>query len=287
VPAEWEELLSDWLIGMTGRGVAAEPAGAAAVVTAYCADSAQAEQVASEARRRWEAFCRDNGLDALLPVAAETISEEDWAASWKAHYHPVRVGGRLVIKPTWEAWPPGNQPQAARPGDLVIELDPEMAFGTGTHETTQMCLELLERHLRPGDTVADFGAGSGILSIAAALLGSGPVQGWELDPVAAEVARRNFERNGVGGNCAVTTGDALEAPAGRYGVVLANVHTPFLLRLIPRLPDCLAASGRAILSGASETTQPALLQALQAAGLETIEEAHRGEWVGVVARVAQ
>ncbi len=283
MPAEWEELVSDWLIALTGRGVSAEP-GSAAVVTAYCADPHQADQVVAAVTRRWEEFARENDLDTELRVETETISEEDWATSWKAHYHPLRVGRRLVIKPTWEAWPPEDQPGAARPDDLIIQMDPEMAFGTGTHETTQMCLEVLETHLNPGDTVADIGAGSGILSIAAARLGSGPVRGWEVDPVAVEVAQRNFRRNEVAQRCTVETGNALENLGGKYDVIVANVHTPFLLRLIPRLAGYLQPRGRAILSGTSETSQPALVEALRAAGLEVAEEAHRGEWVAVVAR---
>ena len=237
-------------------------------------------------QRRWGKFARENGEDGALLVDTGTISEEDWATSWKAHYHPLRIGQRLVIKPSWEVWPPADQPEAACPDDLVIEMDPGMAFGTGTHETTQMCLEALERHLRSGDAVADIGAGSGILSIAAALLGSGPVRGWELDPVAVEVADRNFRRNGVANRCTVEAGEALEMLGGRYDVILTNVHTPFLLRLIPRLPEHLRPGGRAILSGTSETSRPAVLEALQAAGMQVSAEVRRGEWVAIVALVA-
>jgi ribosomal protein L11 methyltransferase len=284
VPADWEELVTDWVIDLTGRGVAVEPAGGAATVVGYCVDPAQAERVGTEVQRRWEAFCRESGEGEALLVATEAISEEDWASSWKAYFHPLRIGERFVIKPTWEAWPPTAEPEAAREDDLVIEMDPEMAFGTGTHETTQLSLELLERHLRAGDTVADIGAGSGILSIAAALLGSGPVRGWEVDPVATEVAGRNFARNGVAERCTVETGDALETLAGRYDLIVANVHTPFLLRVIPRLRDYLRPGGRVILAGTSETSRPAVVGALREAGLEVVEEAQKGEWAAVVAR---
>lgn len=284
MPSPWEELLSHWLIDLTERGVSATPAGGAEQVTAYCADPSQAERVVAEAQRRWADLASTYRLPSTLPVVVETISEQDWANSWKAYYHPLRIGERLVVKPTWEKWPPADQPEQARPGDLIIEMDPEMAFGTGTHETTRMCLELLQRHLRPGDTVADLGAGSGILSIAAVLLGSGPVRAWELDPVAAQVARRNCARNDVAEQCTVETGDALQALSGHYDLVIANVHTPFLLRLIPRLGDCLRPGGRVILSGASETSHAALLAALAEAGLALLEECHQGEWVALAAR---
>ncbi len=286
MPPEWEELLSDWLIELTDRGVSAEPAASMAQVTAYCTSPPQVERVAAEVQRRWAELAPPYELPPTLPVTVETISEEDWAHSWKAYYHALRIGERLVVKPSWETWPPADQPEQAHPDDTVIEMDPEMAFGTGTHETTRMCLELLERYLRPRDTVADVGAGSGILSIAAALLGSGPVRAWEVDPVAAEVAHRNCLRNGVARQCTVETGDALKNLSGRYDLLVANVHTPFLLRLIPRLAEYLRPEGRVILSGASETSRPALLAALAEAGLEVLEESRRGEWLALAATAA-
>ncbi len=282
MPAVWEELVSEWLIELSGRGVSVEPVGAAVAVTAYFADPRTAETVRAEVQRRWADLPGETAEEASLSLEAGTVCEEDWATSWKAYYHPLRIGRRLVIKPTWETWPLPDQPELATPEDLVIQIDPEMAFGTGTHETTQMCLEALETYLQSGDTVADIGAGSGILSIAAAMLGSGRVHGWEVDPVAVEVAERNFQRNGVGDRCTVYSGDALEQLEGRYQIVIANVHTPFLLRLIPQLPRHLAPGGRAILSGTSETSLPAVREALRSAGLLVSAEAARGEWVALV-----
>jgi ribosomal protein L11 methyltransferase len=283
-PREWEELLAGWLIELTGRGVTCLPAGTQAEVIAYCPSPEERASVLALAQARWGQFASELGLDSALTARETEVREEDWAENWKAYFHPLRVGERFVIKPTWEAWPPPGEPEAARAEDLVIEIDPEMAFGTGGHATTQLCLEALERHLSPGESVADIGTGSGILAIAAALLGSGPVEAWDVDPVAVEAAARNCERNRVAEVCAVREADASGELAGTWDLVLANVHTAFLLELIPRLPDMLRPGGRAILSGTTETSAEALCAALQAAGLEVVSRANGGEWISLVAR---
>ena len=253
-------------------------------VTAYCADPVHAETVTAEALRRWPAFRDAAGLAGELTCRQETIHEEDWAEGWKAYYHPLRVGRRLVIKPSWQSWPPAEDPGAATPEDLIIELDPQMAFGTGTHATTQLCLEALERYVTPGAIVADIGAGSGILSIAAALLGAGSVVAWELDPVGVQVARANCAHNGVAARCTVHAGDALAALEGQFNLIVANVHTQFLLQLVPRLAEHLRPGGQAILSGTTETSLPGLTAALAQAGLALVEQHTREEWAVAVAR---
>jgi ribosomal protein L11 methyltransferase len=284
VPRDGEELLSTWVVEYSGRGVACFPQGALTDVVAYCAAASEVNMLRTVINARWEEFCAVDGLYAPLQVREDTVSEEDWANSWKAHFHPVRIGRRFVVKPTWETWPPADQPAAARPDDLIIELDPQMAFGTGTHATTQMCLEGLEDHLCPGDRVADLGCGSGLLSIGAALLGSGPVEAWEVDPVATPVAVENCVRNGVAAICTVHEGDALATLEGPFDVVVANVHTEFLLHVVPRLAEVLAPGGRAVLSGTTESGGGAVIAALEAAGLELLAQNHRGEWLALIAK---
>lgn len=282
-PREWEELLADWLIQLTGRGVSCFPAGVETEVVAYCSSPEDRASVLDLTQTRWGELASDLGVELPLAVHESEVREEDWAENWKAHFHPLRVGQRFVIKPTWEDWPPANDPAAAGPDDLLIEIDPEMAFGTGGHATTQLCLEALERHLRPGDRVCDLGTGSGILAIGAALLGSGPVAAWEVDPVAVEAAARNFARNDVTGTCTLWASDAREAQSGPWDLLVANIHTSFLLELIPRLPDLLRPGGRAILSGATDSSAAALLAALEASGLHPISRAANGEWIALVA----
>ena len=283
-PRAWEELLAGWLVELTGRGVSCSPAGAEAEVVAYCPSPEDRASVLALAHERWQGFSSELGLSQPLTARETEVREQDWAEAWKAYFHPLRVGQRFVIKPTWETWPPPEEPEAARPDDLLIEIDPEMAFGTGGHATTQLCLEALEGHLRPGDRVCDLGTGSGILAIAAALLGSGPVEAWDVDPVAVEAAARNFERNRVAAVCTLREGDALAEPAGEWDVLLANVHTSFLLELIPRLPGRLRPGGRAILSGTTDSSAGALIGALEAAGLELVSRAGNGEWIALVAK---
>lgn len=258
--------------------------GSQAEVTAYCPNSVQAESALAEIGRRWAEFCAVEGGNLPLEIAREVVSEDDWAHAWKAHFRPLRVGQRFVVKPSWEPWPPADTPGAARSDDLVIELDPQMAFGTGTHETTQLCLEALERHLARGERVADVGCGSGILAIGAALLGASAVRAWDVDPLAVATARENCVRNRAGHLCQIEQGDALRALTGKFDVIVANVHTAFLLSLIPRLPAHLTRGGRTILSGAAESSVPALREALAKADLRLVEQVHRGEWVAVVAQ---
>jgi len=284
VPREWEEIVSTWLVEYTARGVACFPQGALTEVVAYCAAASETDTLRTLICGRWEQFCAADGLRVPLQVHADSVSEQDWAESWKAHFHATRVGRRLVVKPSWEQWPPPDQPEVARPDDLLLEIDPQMAFGTGIHATTQLCLEALEQHLRTQERVADVGTGSGILAIAAVRLGAREVEAWEMDPVAVPVAAENLQRNAVSEVCILCEGDALEGLSGVFDLLLANVHTAFLLQIIPRLPGLLTPEGRAILSGTTETSAQTVTEALAAAGLELVEKRSRGEWLALIAR---
>jgi ribosomal protein L11 methyltransferase len=172
-------------------------------------------------------------------ISWREVKEEDWANAWKEHFHPVRIGERLVIKPSWEEYAAGD-------GELVIELDPGMAFGTGTHATTAMGLRLLEEVVRPGDTVFDIGTGSGILAVAAAKLGAATVRAVDLDPVAVRVAGENVAANAVGDRVTVVAGDLLTGFEGKADVIIANIVADVIIRLVPDVPSRLkdAASPR-------------------------------------------
>jgi ribosomal protein L11 methyltransferase len=158
-----------------------------------------------------------------------------------------------------------------------------MAFGTGTHPTTQLCLEAVEEYVQPGYEVADLGCGTGILAIGAALMGAARVEAWEIDAMAAGVARANLRDNGVADRVHVREGDGLDLMVDRYEFVVANIHTQFLLRLIPRLPGLLKPGGRAALSGTTETSGPALAEALEQSGLVLVERKQSGEWLALLA----
>jgi len=233
------------------------------------------EHIEATRQRLEEALWHLSQIQPLPEPAYRPLHDQDWMAAWKQHYHPIPIGSKLLILPAWI-----EQHDTAR---IPVRIDPGMAFGTGTHPSTQLCLEMLETYVRPGQPIIDIGCGSGILAIGAALLGSSAVYACDVDPLAAATARENCARNRVAHICEVEAADALEALRDRFDVIVANVHTAFLLNLIPRLPAHLAPGGRAILSGAGESSAPALREALAATGFRVREHTHRGEWIALLA----
>ncbi|HWQ61364.1 MAG TPA: 50S ribosomal protein L11 methyltransferase [Negativicutes bacterium] len=205
------------------------------------------------------------------------VKEEDWANAWKEHFHPVRVGERLVVKPSWEDYPAGSD-------EIVIELDPGMAFGTGTHATTAMGLQLLEEVVRPGDTVFDVGTGSGILAVAAAKLGAGLVRAVDLDPVAVAVAGDNVAANAVGDKVTVAAGDLLTGVEGRADVVIANIIADVIIRLVPDVPVRLNDGGFFLAGGVIADRLGDVTDAILAAGLTVDKVLEEGVWTTILAR---
>ena len=216
------------------------------------------------------------------------VAETDWAEAWKAHYRPLRVGQRLLITPSWLT------PEAA-PDDVVIELDPGMAFGSGLHPTTRLCLTLLEQHLHPGDLVLDLGTGSGILAIAAAKLGAGFVLARDIDPVAVRVARENVERNGVADIVRVergslpTSGSQSEgsqpetSEPGTWNLIVVNILAEVIVDLLGRgLAGLLAPGGRLIISGIIEMRASEVEAALQAQRLVISKRLEEGDWLALL-----
>jgi len=223
-------------------------------------------------------------IDDLRAAAGRTchievlaVQDEDWAGNWKAYYRPTRTGRRLVVKPTWESY-------TSQPEDLIIELDPGMAFGTGTHTTTRQCLEMMETTLVPGQKVLDIGTGSGILAIAAAKLGAGQVKAIDIDPVAVEIAQQNIRQNGVESLVTVEHRDLAEFCAPEADLVTANLTAPVLCQLIERLIALTRPGGRMILAGIGREQWPQLHAVMTQKGL-ILEKTDRNEdWVAVLAR---
>lgn len=205
------------------------------------------------------------------------VQDEDWAEAWKRFYHPLRVGRTLVIKPSWEEFSP-------RPGDRVIELDPGMAFGTGAHPTTQLCLALLEERVTPGDRVLDLGTGSGILAIAAATLGAASVLALDLDPIAVAAARENADRNGVGTRVAVVEGSTEAAGDVPFDLIVANILADVIRDLAADLARLTRPGGLLIASGIIADRAADVAAALSAAGFAIQEERADQEWRALVAR---
>ncbi len=208
-------------------------------------------------------------------------SEAAWRDGWKRHFRPVRLGQRLVVKPSWSVYEP-------RAGDIVLELDPGMAFGTGQHPTTAMCMRALENAVRPSSRVLDIGTGSGILAIAAARLGAGSVLALDTDTQAVDAARANAAANSVAGIVEVrqTTSDFGELTE-IYDVALANISSLFLIRMAARLSASLRPGGCFIASGFLAESATAVGEALSGAGFVIADTLEDGDWRTIIVRRRQ
>ena len=207
-----------------------------------------------------------------------TVNSEDWSSNWKAHFKPLLVGKRLLITPTWETAPDD-------PGLIVLRLDPGMAFGTGGHETTRLCLELLEEVMTGAadarGSVLDLGTGSGILAMAAVRLGASMVRAVDIDPLAIEVTLENLAINDLRGRVECDT-TPLESLTGTFDVILANILAEELVRLAPHLNRCLNPGGRLVLSGILAEKESYVRNGFSTSGLRFLETRADGEWVAIL-----
>ncbi len=217
------------------------------------------------------------GIEAGIGVIG--LDEEDWANAWKKYYKPLRIGRRLVVVPKWETY-------EAAEGDVILKMDPGMAFGSGTHETTRLCASLLEKYLKPGMRVLDVGTGSGILAIAASKLGARDVFACDIDPVAVRVAKENFADNGVtNAECAVS--DLLrsvDTTKGLYDVVCANIVADIVIRLAADVGAYVRDGGIVIASGIINTQADEVTAAMEKAGFATADAASDNDWRAFVFR---
>ncbi len=205
------------------------------------------------------------------------VQEEDWASSWKAFFHPIKVGQYIVIKPSWEEY-------KATANELVIELDPGMAFGTGTHHTTAMCCRALEETVKAGDLIFDVGTGSGILSIAAAKLGAANVQAVDLDHGAVRVAKENVAINQVEDVVQVGQGDLLTGVTGQADIVIANIIADVVIKLLVDIPKRLKDEGIFIASGIITERLSDVAAAMLEHNLTVEKVIEEGGWVAIIAR---
>ena len=219
-------------------------------------------------------------LRRITPLVTRTLHEADWANAWKEYFYVHRVGQHTVIVPSWR-----EDEYVRRPGDVVLLLDPGMAFGTGLHPTTRLCLAAIEDLVTPGVRVLDVGAGSGILSIAAAKQGAAYVEAVEVDPTAANVCRENVERNTVADKVQVKDGTLDDTPPDTpFDLILANITIATLLELHSRLALNLKPDGVALLSGVLEERARELLDVLAAAGWRHQRTDREQDWVALIVR---
>jgi len=252
-------------------------------VKAYIADAPGADGVLADVKaallRLGKLF---EGIDlGSLALVVNRVCDADWENAWKAYYRPLRIGERLYVTPCWIDDP-------VPPGRAALRLDPGAAFGTGEHQTTRMCLAFLERTVKHGDTMLALGCGSGILSIAALLLGASTAVAVDIDPVAERVARENAALNGISEEaCRVEIGDILADEAlqtrilGGYDVVAANIVSGVIIALAPFARRCCKSGGTFIVSGVIDEREHEVAAALENAGFRLAETTRLEGWVAM------
>jgi ribosomal protein L11 methyltransferase len=214
----------------------------------------------------------------LYRVSYKELAEEDWAEAWKAFFTAQKIGRKIVVKPTWCEY-------GADPDDIVLELDPGMAFGTGTHPTTALCVNLIEDYLNRGSSFLDIGTGSGILMISAAKLGAGLICGVDKDTVAVDVAAGNLKLNGFDSQSySLSTGNLLEGIKAKYDFIVANIFTHVILELLDDLHRVLAQDGIFVCSGMFEKNKNLVVAKMKNMGFEILEIREREEWSAIAGR---
>lgn len=217
-----------------------------------------------------------SGID--FSISDDSVKEEDWSTAWKKFYKPVPIGDRLTVVPSWEKYD-------KKPGETVLLMDPGMAFGTGTHETTRLCIELIEKYIQNDVTLLDVGTGSGILSIASALLGAKKALGIDIDKMAVRVASENAEMNGVSDRTDFICGDLATDVDGRFELITANIVADVIIRLAPAIPKLLKEGGVFIASGIIDAREQDVRCCLESLGLEVIDAKYEKGWVALASRM--
>jgi len=214
----------------------------------------------------------------LYRVSYKELAEEDWAEAWKSFFRPQKIGRKIVVKPIWCEY-------RADPDDIVLELDPGMAFGTGTHPSTALCINLIEDYLNTDDQFLDIGTGSGILMIAAALLGAGFVCGLDKDNVAIDVAATNLQLNKLDPQYySLSSGNLLEGVKEKYNFIVANIFTHVILELLDDLHRALAKGGIFVCSGMFEKNKNLVVTKMKNMGFEILEIREQEEWAAIAGR---
>ena len=207
------------------------------------------------------------------------LNEEDWANAWKAYYKPIKIGSKIVIVPAWEKY-------EAAEGELIVRMDPGMAFGTGTHETTRLVIGLLEKYTTPGVRMLDVGTGSGILAICASRLGAGECKAYDIDPMSVRVARENIKDSGLT-NITCDQSDLLRSvdlEGGQYGLICANIVADIIIRMTPDVHKYIAEDGVLLASGIIMERSSDVVNCFEQHGFEIVERAEENGWCALAVK---
>ncbi|WP_409370071.1 50S ribosomal protein L11 methyltransferase [Lysinibacillus sp. 38-6] len=251
------------------------------IVKAYLAESSFLNETVEEIKAAITNLTEFNIDIGENVVSIVEVNEEDWATAWKQYYHPVKISERFTIVPTWEDYTPVST------DELIIELDPGMAFGTGTHPTTVMCLQGLEKVVKAGDTVVDIGTGSGVLSIGAAMLGAKSVHALDLDEVAVRSAKENVALNKVSETVEVFHGNLLDTVKEPADVVVANILAEIIMSFTDDAFTIVKPGGLYVTSGIIGAKRDDVKAALEASGFVIEEVLLMEDWVAIIARRPQ
>lgn len=253
-----------------------EYGGEAAVVKGYFDEGSNVHDIKNYVIKKLDDLKNDNTDIGKGLVFINTVKEEDWANNWKKYYKTTKIGNKIVVKPLWEKY-------EKKDGEIVLELDPGMAFGNGTHETTRMCINALEKYVKEGSTLFDIGTGSGILSIAASKLGAKSVTAVDFDHAAVESAKKNIKYNNIQ-NIKVLYGNLTDVVKGKADIIVANIIAEVIVTLSKSVGNFIKDGGYFITSGIIEERQKDVEDSLKSKGFKICEEKKEGEWICIISR---
>ncbi|GEP18637.1 50S ribosomal protein L11 methyltransferase [Pediococcus argentinicus] len=248
-----------------------------AMVSAYYPETTDLKPILTTLKSKLDqlsSFGIDAGKNEITTLA---VKDDDWATAWKKYYHPVRITRYLTVTPSWDEYKPTQE------SEHVIRLDPGMAFGTGTHPTTRLCLQGLEMVVRGGESMYDVGTGSGVLSIAAKHLGVGDIEAFDLDDIAVKAAEENLDLNPIAKDIKVSANNLLENKTKKVDLIVANILADIIVPLVPQAAQLLNENGYFITSGIIDDKLPVVLAALEKEHFKIEEILQFGEWRGVIA----
>lgn len=242
----------------------------------YLPDNLQGIEAFNQIKASLEGLREINkGIDlGRLAIEVGNVNEEDWSTAWKKYYHPTKVGQRLVVVPCWEDY-------TLKDGEVRVTLDPGMAFGTGTHETTRLCMQLLEEVVKPNTSMLDIGTGSGILAITALLLGAKAAVGVDIDELSVKIAQENADLNHVGEQIKLVCGDLTDKISGRYDVLCANIVADVIIRLSRDVKQFMHENSVLLVSGIIDERCDEVAEALESQGLALEQSVTENGWVAM------